>query len=50
MKQGPIERKKMCKTDTAQAILVRSVSMYADPFAWLINPGCKTGFFGEDQS
>lgn len=30
-------------TYTAHASLVLSVSMYAEPFAWVISPGCKTG-------
>ena len=33
-------------TYTAHAIFVRSVSMYAEPVAWLISPGCKTLSWG----
>lgn len=29
-------------TDTAHAIFVRAVSMYAEPFAWLMSPAFRT--------
>ena len=38
------------EADTAHAIFVRSVAMYADPFAWLMSPAFKSGFGAQNLS